>query len=282
MASPDLDHLLALRQQLEQHPLYAAITDLESLRIFMRHHVFSVWDFMSLIKYLQQRLAPTTLPWRPLGDPALRYFINQLVLEEEADTLTSIEATPHYASHFELYCRAMTEVGADAGPPRRFTERLATEPLDTLLYDPELVPQPARYFTETTFAFIRADKPHMVAAALAHGRETLIPMLFRRLLDDMAITVEQAPAFHAYLHRHIALDSDFHGPLSRRLLEVLCAADPQRLEEAEVAAEEALCARIRLWDDVLAALNQARRGRTDTRRLDDAPAHTPKGAADRH
>ncbi|MBK1709868.1 DUF3050 domain-containing protein [Marichromatium gracile] len=254
MASPDLDHLRPLRQQLEQHPVYAAIDDLGRLRTFMQHHVYSVWDFMSLIKYLQRQLAPTDLPWQPQGDPALRYFINQLVLEEESDVLESTAAAPLYASHFELYCRAMTEVGADPEPARRFVARLAREPLDALLYDPELVPLPARYFTETTFGFIREGKPHLAAAALAHGRETLIPMLFRRLLEDMAITPEQAPIFHAYLQRHIELDSDFHGPLSIRLLEVLCDDDPRRIEEAETAAEEALCARIRLWDGVYEAL----------------------------
>ena len=34
----------------------------------------------------------------------------------------------------------------------------------------------------------------------------------------------------------------------------------QRLEEAETAAEEALCARIRFWDGVLAAIEAGRGG----------------------
>ena len=70
----------------------------------------------------------------------------------------------------------------------------------------------------------------------------------------------QAPAFHYYLKRHVQLDEDFHGPLSLRLLETLCGNDPQKMEEAETAAEEAICARIRFWDGVLEAIEARQRG----------------------
>ena len=219
----------------------------------MHHHVFSVWDFMSLIKYLQRAIAPVQVPWIPHGDPSLRYFINQLVLEEESDTIPLDDGEIGYASHFETYCRAMTEVGADGDMPGRFLKLVAEEGIDQALYSP-LVPLPARYFTETTFCFIREDKPHLVAAALAMGRENLIPAMFRQFLGHMQITDTQAPVFHAYLQRHIHLDEDFHGPLSLRLLETLCGGDPERISEAETAAQEAICARIRFWDGVLEAI----------------------------
>lgn len=260
MALPDLEPIRELQQQLNRHPIYAEIKDRDDLRVFMSHHVFSVWDFMSLIKYLQQVVAPTTTPWMPRGNPALRYFINQLVLEEESDSIET-DTGPRYSSHFEFYCRAMDEIGADGGLAGRFLERVNKQGLDQALYS-DLVPLPARYFTETTFCFIREDKPHAAAAALAVGRERVIPEMFRRLIHDMGIGPDQAPAFHNYLRRHIQLDEDFHGPLSLQLLEALCEDDPTRLDEAATAAEEAVCARIRFWDGVLDAI-RARRARSD-------------------
>lgn len=257
MASLNLDHIQSLQEQLTGHPIYGALERIEDLRVFMGHHVFSVWDFMSLIKYLQARIAPAQVPWMPRGDASLRYFINQLVLEEESDTAPRADQGVAYASHFELYCRAMADIGADADRPRRFVELVAEQGLDAALYDP-LVPLPARYFTQTTFCFIREDKPHLVAAALALGRERLIPGMFRAFLTRMQISEVQAPAFHYYLNRHVHLDEDFHGPLSVRLLEHLCADDPQRIEEAETAAEEAICARLRFWDGVLEAIRSGR------------------------
>jgi hypothetical protein len=256
MAAPDLEPIRPLQQELDAHPIYGELRDLADLRVFMQHHVFSVWDFMSLIKYLQRQVAPTDTPWMPSGDPGVRYFINQLVLEEESDQVETADG-PRYSSHFEYYCQAMTEIGADGQLPRRFLERVREAGLDKALYS-ELVPVPARYFCETTFCFIREDKPHAAAAALAVGRERVIPAMFRRLIEQMGITPDQAPSFHYYLNRHIHLDEDFHGPLSMRLLEELCGDDPKRLEEAVTAAEEAICARIRFWDGVLEAVRAAR------------------------
>ena len=252
MTQLNLEHIAPLQQELESHPIYTALRTPEDLRIFMQHHVYSVWDFMSLIKSLQRQVAPCDLPWIPSGPPAIRYFINQLVLEEESDCF-DLGDGPRYGSHFELYCQAMEEIGADAEAPQAFVAAVARDGLPQALAT-SAVPEPSRCFCETTFCFINADKPHEVAAALALGRETVIPRMFRRLLDGMGITETQAPSFHFYLKRHIHLDEDFHGPLSLQLLEHFCGEDPERHAEAEAAAEEAICARIRFWDGVLEAM----------------------------
>lgn len=259
MAELDLAPIRPLQERLNAHPIYGAIRTRSDLRIFMEHHVFSVWDFMSLIKYLQRHIAPIQVPWMPQGDPSLRYFINRLVLEEESDSAPGANGEPRYGSHFEYYLEAMREVGADAQQPRRFLAQVAEQGLDAALYsDP--VPLPARYFTETTFCFIREDKPHLVAAALAVGREQAIPGMFRQFLERMQLGPSEAPAFHAYLNRHIHLDEDFHAPLSLALLRALCGDDPERIEAAQTAAEEAVCARIRFWDGVLDAIETCRGG----------------------
>ena len=105
------------RSRLVQHPVYSAVQTIDDLRCFMQHHVYSVWDFMSLIKYLQAATAPTRVPWVPEGDGSVRRFINELVLEEESDQ-THVEG--EHSSHFELYLRAMEEIDADTGPMRQF------------------------------------------------------------------------------------------------------------------------------------------------------------------
>ena len=52
------DIIDSFTSQLEGHPIYEAIATLEDLQRFMEHHVYSVWDFMSLVKYLQGVIAP--------------------------------------------------------------------------------------------------------------------------------------------------------------------------------------------------------------------------------
>ena len=253
MTRINLEPLQPLLDELDRHPIYADLQSLADLRVFMSHHVFAVWDFMCLIKYLQDKVAPVRVPWYPASRPESRHLINRLVLEEESDAVPGPGRVAIYASHFEQYCRAMDEIGADGAMPFRFLDRILEKGVDQALYC-DLVPLPARYFTETTFAFIRGDRPHEVAAALAVGRERILPTVFRQLLEQARISAPEAPAFHFYLNEHIHSDEDLRGRLSMQLVDELCAGDPDRLEQAETAAEEVLCARIRFWDGIHAAI----------------------------
>ena len=252
------DIIVDFKNRLENHPIYEAVSSIDDLQCFMEHHIYSVWDFMSLIKYLQSEVAPTTYPWTPRGEGGVRRFINELVLEEESDE-TNIPG--EYSSHFELYHRAMTEIGADVSSSVSFISTVQEKGINKAL-ELSCVPSPSRAFTSTTFQFIQNNKPHQVAAALALGREHIIPCMFRSILKKIGVTDKQAPIFHFYLNRHIHLDEDFHAPLSLRLLNGLCAGDESKIDEAVAAAQQAITARIAFWDGVLVAIksrNEMRR-----------------------
>jgi len=245
------DFIESLRVKLEAHPIYASVRTLDDLRVFMQHHVYSVWDFMSLIKYLQNEVAPARWPWTPRGDASVQRFINELVLEEETDV--ALPGREGHTSHFMLYLAAMREIGADADIPARFVDRVAEQGVDAALGS-GLAPAPSAAFTRSTFDFLASGKPHTVAAALALGREHVIPSMFRAFLSRMGVSETEAPSFHYYLNRHVHLDEDFHAPLSLRLLAALCGDDAGKWREAEAAAEAAVDARILFWDGVLQAL----------------------------
>jgi hypothetical protein len=245
------DFIESLRVKLEAHPIYASVRTLDDLRVFMQHHVYSVWDFMSLIKYLQNEVAPARWPWTPRGDASVQRFINELVLEEETDL--ALPGQEGHTSHFMLYLAAMREIGADADIPAGFVQKVAEQGIDAALGS-GLAPAPSAAFTRSTFDFLASGKPHTVAAALALGREHVIPSMFRAFLSRMGVSEAEAPSFHYYLNRHVHLDEDFHAPLSLRLLAALCGDDASKWREAEVAAEAAVNARILFWDGVLKAL----------------------------
>ena len=238
---------------LHDHPVFSELKEPDDLQCFMEHHVFAVWDFMSIIKSLQAAVAPPSVPWHPVGDPALRRFINELVLEEESD---STNQEGEFLSHFELYLRAMREVGADTKLIEAFVEKAASEGIEEALAFCD-APKAAKQFTRTTFGFIDPDNPHKMAAALAIGREQPIPKMFRNVLANSQIDSDQAPTFFFYLGRHIHLDEDFHGPMSTRLLEVLCDTDRKR-QEAQRVAQQVRQARTDLWDSILEHLVQRR------------------------
>ena len=255
MPNPITREMIAdFQRSLDEHPVYQEIQSIEDLQCFMEHHVFGVWDFMSLLKYLQSVIAPGGAPWSHVGDANVRRFINELVLEEETDEAME---EGEYVSHFELYQRAMQEVEADLSASTRFVMTAWESGISQALELPE-IPTAARRFTTKTFEFIDSDQAHRVAAALAIGREHIIPGMFRSILQKSGISEQQAPAFHYYLERHIHLDEGTHGPLSLRLLNQLCEDDPVRLEQALQAAEEAIAARKEFWDGVLEAMRERR------------------------
>jgi len=259
MANFPLEEVKRLRKELATHPVYAEVQNLHDLTIFMQHHVYSVWDFMSLVKYLQHQTAPATTPWLPHGDAQVQRFINDIVLEEESDEGLPLEdGTPTYTSHFNLYALAMEEVRKESSDLiREFVDKVATDSLESALQSIQ-IPSAAKEFMKTTFSFIHSDKPHVIAAAFALGREHIIPEMFRALLDKMNICREDAEVFHYYLDRHIELDGDHHGPMSLRMLDLLCQGDEVKINEAEEAAINAIKARIKFWDDVLLAIQNHR------------------------
>ena len=46
-------NLEPLKNKLRNHSLYSSIKDVDDLKIFTNAHVYAVWDFMSLLKFLQ-------------------------------------------------------------------------------------------------------------------------------------------------------------------------------------------------------------------------------------
>src|SRR4029077_19757595 len=93
---------------------------LSGLREFMQIHVFAVWDFMSLVKRLQSELTSNSLPWRPPLRSRIARFPNEVVLGEESDL--GPDGKP--VSHFELYLRAMDEIGADTTLVKGFMSQI--------------------------------------------------------------------------------------------------------------------------------------------------------------
>ena len=102
-------HLDEYRSVLVNHPLYNKIDSIDAIQRFMETHVFAVWDFMSLLKRLQLELTCASIPWVPVGNPITRRLINEIVFGEESD----VDQNGQAVSHFELYLRAMEDIGAN-------------------------------------------------------------------------------------------------------------------------------------------------------------------------
>ncbi|MCH7702213.1 MAG: DUF3050 domain-containing protein [Planctomycetes bacterium] len=238
----------SLREQLVTHRLYAEMKTPADLAIFMEHHVFAVWDFMSLLKALQLRLTCVALPWVPQGDPSARRLINEIVLDEESDE----NREGGYTSHFELYRAAMVQSGASTSGIDDLLGRLGGgETFDDALQQAR-IPEAARTFVRATWDILQSKPTHAIAAAFTFGREDLIPDMFRALVVDLDERFpNQLGVLRYYLERHIQLDEEHHTPLARRMVAALCETDSKKWQEAQEGARDALQARIALWDGIV-------------------------------
>ncbi|MEM7307887.1 MAG: DUF3050 domain-containing protein [Planctomycetota bacterium] len=236
-----------VQARLAAHPMYGAVRDPRSLRTFLEHHVICVLDFMSLLKTLQAGLTCVRVPWTPAPSAPLARLINEIVLDEESDAAFGAEAR----SHYEWYVAAMEEAGADAGPIRALAERLAAGDDPTRALAQSALPTAAREFGATTFRLCEKPLP-VVAAVFLRGREDLIPRMFAPLVRELERSGLRCGLLLRYLERHIEVDSEDHGPRAERLMAPLFAGRDDLRRRADAAVSEALLARERLWDAVLA------------------------------
>ena len=116
MSEYDNDHLCSLRAALLEHPIYTHLVSVADLRQFMEDHVFAVWDFMSLLKRLQQDMTCIRVPWFPASNARAARLINDIVIGEETD----VDPDGSYVSHLDLYLRAMGDIGASTRQFDRF------------------------------------------------------------------------------------------------------------------------------------------------------------------
>lgn len=236
-----------LRQQIINHKVYSVINDIDDLKVFMQYHVFAVWDFMSLLKSLQNNLTCTSVPWFPKGSADTRFLINEIVVGEESD----VDSFGERKSHFELYLDAMRQCGADVTQIEKFISELKNTGDFNSAFTSSGIPGEARDFVDFTFKIIGSDKDYLQSAIFTFGREDLIPGMFLSIVNDINKKFpESISVFKYYLERHIEVDGDHHSHLALQMTSNLCGSNEQFWNEAEQATIESLQKRIDLWDGV--------------------------------
>lgn len=238
--------LEATRAEIMTHRLYERISNEKQICIFMEYHIFSVWDFQSLIKSLQKQLTCVSTPWFPTKDTEARRLMNEIILDEESG--------PHpdggFASHFELYLDAMQSAGADTSKIDVLLKAL--EEGKTLEESLDSLPDVVSDYLKQTFRTIQGGDLTELMASFCYGREDIIPDMFRRLITNLS---EKKPTrwekLGFYFTEHIDCDETRHGPMARSMLERQCSNVMELWEKAEESAKTALIQRKNFWDGIL-------------------------------
>lgn len=241
------------RTRLQNHELYHHLSEVEDIKIFMEKHVYAVWDFMSLLKALQQELTCVSIPWKPAPNAKIARFINEIVWGEESDV--NEKGIPK--SHFEMYLEAMTEVGASQEKILALLH--ATNSIDDIAATLQQagLKEAERDFLDFTFQVIKTNAPHKIAAAFTFGREDLIPDMFIEIINKSKNNSDDKfPKLTYYLNRHIEVDGDEHGPLALEMITELCGEEESKWTDVLNISVAALEKRISLWDEITEEIKQ--------------------------
>ena len=240
--------LLPLRKKLQEHKIYKSIKSIEDIRLFMEQHVFAVWDFMSLLKQLQNQLSCTKVPWLPSGNPEAARLINEIVWGEESD----LNRKGIAMSHFEMYLESMQSLGARSQAISELQHLLKKGQTIDQAIDQINLPQHISSFLKFTFEVINTKKNHIIAAVFTFGREDLIPDMFIEIIKNLKVPEgEDLSDLIYYFKRHIEVDADEHGPMALKMVTNLCEDNVDKITEALAYSKKALELRIDLWDGIL-------------------------------
>ena len=244
-----------IKDKLRSHPLYNNIKDVEDLKIFSSAHVYAVWDFMSLLKFLQIKLTSTSLPWFPSENNTTAKLINEIVAGEETDE--DHNANP--MSHFEMYINSIQEFGLDTD--EILTNINSLNKLESIEDDIDKlnIKEYVKNFLKFTFSVIKRGNVHEVASVFTFGREDLIPDMFIPLIEGINAENNDLNKLIYYFKRHIEVDGDLHGPMSMEMLSYLCNNDGKKISESSSISKEALLARISLWDGIENEIKQRKK-----------------------
>lgn len=216
-----------LQKEIRDHALYGAITDISSLRCFMEQHVICVWDLMCLLKSLQHENA----------------------LGNENDLLPNGSA----ASHFQVYLKAMEEVGCDVSVVNEFMDHIRSGMDLKRAIANSRFPEGAKQFVRHTIRVLQ-QPIHVRTAVFFHSRGNLIPALFVEFIRELHRSEMPVPTLMHYFARHGEIDAEEHGLKTQVLLGRVYQGDPRRMLEGEEAAVRALRERIYLWDAIYSDL----------------------------
>ncbi len=230
-------------EELSMHPLYHRLDSLKNIRIFMKYHVFAVWDFMSLLKSLQRKVTCIEVPWNDSSfSPELVRLVNEIVLGEESD----MDREGRVMSHYSLYLNAMKELDAETDLIDNFSKNLNFD----------LLPREIREIVSYHLDLALNGEVHRVASSFFYGREKLIPEIFEPIVKVLKKSGHTDSLFQYYLERHIELDGDEHGPMAQKCIDLIGDTEVKLYEILETA-EESLKIRKKLWDFILMEIEKA-------------------------
>jgi hypothetical protein len=162
--------------------LYSCIKTEDDFRVFMENHIFTIWDYMSLLKALENSFRNDSLPWFPSRNAKSLKTLHEVVCQEEFAS----DGKGEIKSNFEMYLETMEEIGANTSDILNVLSHARSIDIiqEALTLSNNNVE--SSYYTRFIYNIIKSGKPHLMATVLALSKETSFPSLFAENLKDQS------------------------------------------------------------------------------------------------
>lgn len=255
------------RMKLHSHPIYSYVKTSEHMKIFMESHCFAVYDFMILLKSLQNKLICTNILWQPPVYSKSARFINSIILGEETDEIELSNMQKISISHYELYLKSMKDIGANTSVVESYVKNISLGKNPHHELENIKIPKHVKTFVTNTLNTVESQCFLKIASSFYFGREDPIPQMFKKFLNNVPHNDDFEYLKH-YLKRHIDVDENEHGPQSLAMLEELvkssnnftsfgnfkdsnCIDTTYAIDKVIEYGADAIDHRIKFWDGIL-------------------------------
>jgi hypothetical protein len=229
------------------HSLFNRLNTVENIKVYSEFQVWCVWDFMSILKVVQNLVFTNSIMWIPPKNTTLGYNLYKLLMTEETDK-SHPEVKTQRTSHFELFIYAMQKMKADTSLISKFLGEIQkSEDLESILNNLN-VNKSIKKFLAINHRLIK-ENPKNAVALLSLTRENFLPAVFKAVVENSTINTKIIEPFIWYHKRHIQLDEGVHGPIADELFNEYISNDEDILLSLKCSIES-LSARYELLSEI--------------------------------
>ncbi len=229
-------------QKLSHHEIYSELTSSARIKCFVSYHIFAVWDFIKLLKSLQNKISIALREQFKECPSEMNRLIDEIVFAEKSDLYPYGQPN----KDFDLYLRALAEIEVDPDCLWSFLESK-----DNLhLLKPEI-----KELVESNLRIARLGTMEEIAATFFFGREKLTSQLFTSIIKVLKQEGKECPILICYTERLTQENSHKSEILALKLLDYLCKDEAEKVRALQ-AGLEALNLREKLWNYTLAEMTE--------------------------
>ena len=211
--------------------LVDSIENVEDARAFMENHIFAIWDYMSLMRALENKLRDDSLPWFPSNNGKSLKTLSKIVNEEEY----AVDSDGSIKSHFEMYLEAMEEMGANTSDILNVLSHSRTINLIDEALTLSGTSMESSHYTRFIYTIIKSQKTHLMAIVFALSKEVISKVLILESLCKKDI-IKKCDKTLFLINKIKAKNLKDFNTSAFKLASDLIGDDPQKLMEAKRAA----------------------------------------------